>query len=257
MSLLYACTHYYPVSFRTKTLFNHPNAPVSSKIKSYFCRKVQNCKHDYLTSLEILLLNWPIREVQRCLKVRSGSKVAFCMCRLNTIRLDGTTNVGCLSQTSNFACMKLLNTRNALLLISDMWLKDKHWSKINYHLKLKICKRSYIFFRVLKKDEHAPAFKVLFMFHALRTPLYFSAWLLFSFLFYCVSRHKTSDISTFTINFQVTIKFLAIWLVDAAQLSGDSYRLHNNYNNFSNWRHSKWRLSKWIAIMNGDLGKFG
>ncbi len=39
----------------------------------------------------------------------------------------------------------------------------------------------------------------------------------------------------FSINFQVTIAFLAIWLVDAARLSGDSYWLPSNYNIFSKW----------------------
>ncbi len=56
----------------------------------------------------------------------------------------------------------------------------------------------------------------------------------------------------FSINFQVTITFLAISLVDAARLSGDSYWLPSNYNIVS-----KWRLSKLIAFMNDDIGKFG
>ncbi len=56
----------------------------------------------------------------------------------------------------------------------------------------------------------------------------------------------------FSINFQVTITFLVIWLVDAAQLSGHSYWLPSNYIIFS-----KWRLSKYKAIMNDDIGKFG
>ena len=37
---------------------------------------------------------------------------------------------------------------------------------------------------------------------------------------------------TISINFQVTITFLAICLVDAARLSSDSYWLASNYNIF-------------------------
>ena len=36
----------------------------------------------------------------------------------------------------------------------------------------------------------------------------------------------------FSINFQVTITFRVIWLVDAARLSGDSYGLPSNYKTF-------------------------
>ena len=40
------------------------------------------------------------------------------------------------------------------------------------------------------------------------------------------------DLQYFSINFQVTITFLAIGLVDGARLSGDSYWLPGNYNIF-------------------------
>ena len=48
------------------------------------------------------------------------------------------------------------------------------------------------------------------------------------------------------IHFEVSITFVAIWLVDAARLSGDSYWLPSDYN-MAPYR---------IAIMNDDIGKF-